>query len=115
MQDNNNNAAEDFCPKWNKHVTEASCNICKDQCNLSIADPDNFIAKKLIVNLELVKANRSRYNFDEDGNNKDIIFLKTEIEEEFKQKADSIIDALGLAHLITKNKEKDKDKYKYKS
>ncbi len=47
-----------FCQKWDKPVAEATCNICKDQCDNSIANPDNFIAKKLIVDLERVKGNR---------------------------------------------------------
>ena len=47
-----------FCHKWDKPVAEATCNICRDQCDNSIANPDNFIAKKLIVDLEKVKGNR---------------------------------------------------------
>lgn len=107
-----NDGAEDICLKWNKPVDEKTCNICKDQCELSIADPDNFIAKKLIVDMELVKANRIRHHQKKDNAGEeeppdDMDFLKDEIEETFKDRADSIIDSLGLSHM--KNEEKEEE------
>ncbi|MDF1556890.1 MAG: hypothetical protein P1P80_01720 [ANME-2 cluster archaeon] len=134
-----NNESKMICQKWNKPVAEATCNICKNQCDLSIANPDNFIAKKLIVDMEKVKVNRLRlqlYNksniestrlapepepkpgpdigpeqetddedFDLEFNNID--FIKEEIEDTFKERADSIIDSLGLAHMKNNKKEKE--------
>ncbi|MCL7415186.1 MAG: hypothetical protein M8349_03885 [ANME-2 cluster archaeon] len=125
------NESEIICQKWNKSIAEATCNICKDQCDLSIADPDNFIAKKLIVDLEKVKVNRLSLNLSDRSNIEstrlapepepqprpdigpeqetddedfdlefeNIDFIKEEIEDTFKERADSIIDYLGLAHL----------------
>ena len=98
--------AQDFCLKWNRPIREALCNRCIEQCEISIADPDNPIAKQLIVDLELVKANRSRNNLDEDN---DITYMKTEIEDGFKERADVIIDTLGLTHLKNIDKKKDKN------
>ncbi|MCL7475180.1 MAG: hypothetical protein M8352_03955 [ANME-2 cluster archaeon] len=166
-----------FCPKWNKPVAEATCNICKDQCDNSVANPDNFIAKKLILDLEKVKGNRLKIHllkkpivelskektaseslpehtpepvaehaqesmpvhaskpapehaqesmpaqvsehgpetdqddddFEAELNNMD--FLKTEIEETFKERADMIIESFGLAHMRPKDKaEKEEEK-----
>ncbi|MCG7848654.1 MAG: hypothetical protein MIO93_05685 [ANME-2 cluster archaeon] len=142
-----------FCLKWDKPVAEATCNICKDQCDNSIANPDNFIAKKLIVDLERVKGNRLKIHlfkkpsvelsiekpvpesipqpilepapeptpepvsepeidpevddFEAELNNMD--FLKKEIEETFKDRADMIIESLGLAHMRTKDKDKERE------
>ena len=149
-------ALELTCPKWNKPVAEATCNICKDQCNNSVADPDNFIAKKLIVDLEKVKGNRLKLHLlnkpiiklsdtktepeptkpaeptkptqvpeptkapepgdepdeaellEQEMNNMD--FLKEEIEETFKDRADMIIDSLGLGHMKAKDDENDEEK-----
>jgi len=143
-----------FCHKWDKPVAEATCNICKDQCDNSIANPDNFIAKKLIVDLEKVKGNRLKIHlfkkssvelsiekptslsipqpilepapepipepvsepetdpevddFEAELNNMD--FLKKEIEETFKDRADMIIESLGLAHMKAKDEDKDKER-----
>jgi len=180
-----------FCPRWNKPVAEAICNICKDQCDNSVANPDNFIAKKLILDLEKVKGNRLKIHllkkpivelskektaseslpehtpepvaehaqesmpvhaskpgpehaqesmpvhaskpvpehaqesmpvqvpehgpetdqddddFEAELNNMD--FLKTEIEETFKERADMIIESLGLAHMRQKDKAEKED------
>lgn len=156
-----------FCPKWNKQVAEATCNICKDQCDNSVANPDNFIAKKLIVDLERVKGNRLKVHllkkpiveltkeqtlsesvpeqtavledvqkstpvhasksvpehapeqvpdprndqevddFEAELNNMD--FLKTEIEETFKERADVIIESLGLAHMKPNGKAEEEE------
>lgn len=145
-----------FCHKWDKPVAETTCNICKDQCDNSIANPDNFIAKKLIVNLERVKGNRLKIylfkkssvelsikkpvpksipqpipeptpksipepvsepetepeidEFEAELNNLD--FLKEEIEETFKDRADMIIESFGLAHLKTKDEDEEGEKEK---
>lgn len=49
-----------LCPKWGSIPKESSCNVCKEQCTLSVADPDHFIAKKFIKNFEIVRQNRMR-------------------------------------------------------
>jgi len=128
-----------FCLKWDKPVAEATCNICKDQCDNSIANPDNFIAKKLIVDLDIVKGNRLKIHlfkkpsvelsikkpaqeptpepvsepetdpevddFEAELNNMD--FLKKKIEETFKDRADMIIESLGLAHMKAKDEDEE--------
>ena len=49
-----------LCPKWGSIPKESSCNVCKEQCTLSVADPDHFIAKKFIKNFEIIRQNRIR-------------------------------------------------------
>lgn len=49
-----------LCPKWGSVPKESSCNVCKEQCTLSVANPDHFIAKKFIKNFEIVRHNRLR-------------------------------------------------------
>ncbi len=41
---------------------ESMCNICKKQCNSSIADPKHMIAKRFIKNESVVLKNRDLIN-----------------------------------------------------
>lgn len=95
---------EPLCTKWNKTPEEVSCNICKDQCRWSVANPDNFIASKLIKSVFLVKENRRLIGIGtEAGANaamlKDAERIKEEIETKFKGEAGSLLSSLGLGHM----------------
>lgn len=97
----------DLCPKWNKLVSETSCNICKTQCDHSVADPDNFIANKLILDPELVKHNRQRNCLEENAETENMDFLRNEIENNFRDKASILIDSLGLSHIRVRSKDEN--------
>lgn len=63
--------AEEICQKWNKNIIEESCNICEEQCDLSIA-------KNLIV--DLVMSNRFELNIIDTS---EMDHVKADIEENF--------------------------------
>lgn|GEM_PF-4971309 len=89
--------AEEICQKWNKTVIEESCNICEDQCDLSIANPNHSIAKNLIVDLDQVMSNRFELNIIDTS---EMDHVKADIEENFKKIAVRIINDLGLTHMM---------------
>jgi hypothetical protein len=89
--------AEEMCQKWNQTVIEASCNICEDQCELSIANPNNDIAKNLIVDMDQVISNRFELNIIDTS---DMDHVKEDIEENFREIAVMIINDLGLTHMM---------------
>jgi len=82
--------AEEICQKWNKNIIEESCNICEEQCDLSIA-------KNLIVDLDQVMSNRFELNIIDTS---EMDHVKADIEENFRKIAVEIINDLGLTHMM---------------
>jgi hypothetical protein len=80
--------AEEICQKWNKTIIEESCNICEEQCDLSIA-------KNLIV--DQVMSNRFELNIIDTS---EMDHVKADIEENFRKIAVEIINDLGLTHMM---------------
>lgn len=80
--------AEEICQKWNKNIIEESCNICEEQCDLSIA-------KNLIV--DQVMSNRFELNIIDTS---EMDHVKADIEENFRKIAVGIINDLGLTHMM---------------
>jgi hypothetical protein len=80
--------AEEICQKWNKNIIEESCNICEEQCDLSIA-------KNLIV--DQVMSNRFELNIIDTS---EMDHVKADIEENFRKIAVEIINDLGLTHMM---------------
>ena len=82
--------AEEICQKWNKNIIEESCNICEEQCDLSIA-------KNLIADLDQVISNSFELNIIDTS---EMDHVKADIEENFRKIAVEIINDLGLTHMM---------------
>lgn len=81
-----------LCPKWGSVPKESSCNVCKEQCTLSVADPDHFIAKKFIKNFEIVRQNRMRVE-KSDTKGEESVESVNAVESLEKSAKESLIDA----------------------
>ncbi|MEM2925378.1 MAG: zinc ribbon domain-containing protein [Methanocellales archaeon] len=102
---------EGICPIFRSNPEEKTCNICKQQCELSIANPDHIIAKRLIKNLEQVKKNREAMlakrieAMPEEEKEEALVKKEEELDELFKDirksfSAEKVLETLGLAHMI---------------
>ncbi|MEM2934564.1 MAG: zinc-ribbon domain-containing protein [Halobacteria archaeon] len=102
---------EGICPIFGSSPEEKACNICKQQCELSIANPDHIIAKRLIKDLEQVKKNREAVlakrieAMPEEEKEEAQVKDEEELDELFKDirksfSAEKVLETLGLAHMI---------------
>ncbi len=100
---------EGICPIFRTKPEEKACNICKQQCELSIANPDHIIAKRLIKNLDKVRKNREAMlakgieampeeEKEEIKDEKELDELFKDIRKSFS--AEKVLETLGLAHMI---------------
>lgn len=104
---------EGICPIFRSIPEEKACNICKQQCELSIANPDHIIAKHLIKDLNQVRKNREAMlakrieAMPEEKKEEARVKDEEELDDLFKDirksfSAEKVLETLGLAHMIQK-------------
>lgn len=106
---------EGICPIFRSEPDEKSCNVCKQQCELSVASPDHFIAKRLIRNVEQVRKNReavlskaARVEAMQEEEKKEsqakdeeeLDDLFKDIRKSFSGSAEKVLENLGLSHMV---------------
>ncbi len=116
---------EGLCPIFGAEPKEQSCNVCKQQCELSIANPDNIIAKRLIKDEEQVLKNREAIQSKDikteviqkeekkevhPKEEKELDSLFKDIRESFSSSAEKVLENLGLAHIVHEPSEKENKK-----